>query len=74
MAQNEKATITVNDVEYSVDDMNEEQRLLLAHVTDLDRKLSSARFNVDQMEIGRQAFVDRLAVSLTTEPEQEAAE
>ena len=74
MAQNEKATITVNDVEYSVDDMNEEQRLLLAHVTDLDRKLSSARFNVDQMEIGRQAFVDRLAASLTAEPEKEAVQ
>lgn len=64
MAKNENATIVLNGVEYALDQMNEEQRALLAHATDLDRKISSARFNVDQMEVGRQAFVDRLAASL----------
>jgi cell division protein ZapA (FtsZ GTPase activity inhibitor) len=74
MAKNENATIVLNGVEYALDQMNEEQRALLAHATDLDRKISSARFNVDQMEVGRQAFVDRLAASLAAEAPKEAAE
>ena len=74
MAKNENATIVVNGVEYSVDEMNQEQRALLAHATDLERKISTARFNVDQMEVGRQAFVDRLAASLAADAEKVAAE
>jgi ABC-type uncharacterized transport system substrate-binding protein len=74
MAKNENATIVVNGVEYSVDEMNQEQRALLAHATDLERKISTARFNVDQMEVGRQAFVDRLAASLAADAEKAAAE
>jgi ABC-type uncharacterized transport system substrate-binding protein len=74
MAKNENATIVVNGVEYSVDEMNQEQRALLAHATDLERKISTARFNVDQMEVGRQAFVDRLAASLAVDAEKAAAE
>ena len=37
---------------------------MVNHVSDLDRKLSSARFNVDQLSVGREAFVNMLARSL----------
>jgi hypothetical protein len=33
----------------------------------LDRKLSNAQFNMDQLAIGREAFVNRLAGSLESE-------
>lgn len=74
MAKQEKNTITVNDVEYNVDDFTDEQKTLLNHVTDLDRKLGNAQFNLDQLMVGREAFVARLAVSLEAEPEEVAAE
>ena len=64
MGKNEKTPITVNEKEYIVEDMNDQQKLLLNHVNDLDRKLASARFNVDQLAVGRDAFVQRLAESL----------
>jgi len=64
MAKDEKKTITVNDVEYDVNDFTDEQKVLLNHVQDLDRKLANAQFNLDQLVVGREAFIVRLANSL----------
>lgn len=64
MAKNEKNTITVNDVEHDVSNFSDEQRVLLNHIQDLDRKLANAQFNLDQLAVGREAFVLRLAGSL----------
>ena len=64
MVKDEKKTITVNDVEYSLDDFTAEQSVLLNHVNDLDRKLANAQFNLDQLMVGRDAFVERLATAL----------
>ena len=72
MAKDEKKTITVNGTDYNMEDLNEAQIAMINHVQDLDRKLSSARFNVDQLAVGRDAFVDMLARSLAEEaPEPE---
>ena len=64
MAKDEKKTITVNDKEYNLDDCTSEQTAMLNHINDLDRKLGSAQFNLDQLMVGREAFVQRLAASL----------
>ena len=64
MAKDEKKTITVNGETHNVDDLTQEQVAMVNHITDLDRKLSSARFNVDQLMVGREAFVDMLTRSL----------
>ena len=71
MAKKEKTPITVNDKEYLVEDMTEQQVTMLNHVQDLDRKLANAQFNLDQLNVGREAFVNMLASSL--EKEEEAA-
>ena len=70
MAKDEKKTITVNDIEYNLADLTTEQHILLNHINDLDRKLGNAQFNLDQLAVGREAFVQRLADSLET-PEEE---
>ena len=70
MGKNEKTPITVNDQEYFVDDMTEQQQAMVSHITDLDRKLGSMRFNLDQLAFGREAFVSALATSLE-EPAEE---
>jgi hypothetical protein len=74
MAKKDKSTITVNDVEYDVNDFTDEQSALLNHVQDLDRKLGNAQFNLDQLMVGREAFVARLAASLEAKSEDIAAE
>jgi hypothetical protein len=49
--------------------MTPEQQMLVNHVADLDRKLNSARFNVDQLQVGRDAFFNLLKQAL--EPVEE---
>jgi len=68
MGKNEKTPISIDGVEYQLEDMTSEQQILVNHVADLDRKLSSARFNVDQLQVGRDAFFGMLKKAL--EPEK----
>ena len=72
MAKDEKKTITVNEVEYNLDDFTAQQSALLNHINDLDRKLGNAQFNIDQLNVGRQKFVELLAESLESPEELEA--
>ena len=67
MGKNEKTPIIIDNVEYQYEDMSKEQQLYVNHIADLDRKLTSARFNVDQLEVGKQAFVNMLTGSLKAE-------
>ena len=60
-------TITINDKEHKVDDLTQEQIAMVNHVSDLDRKLSSAQFNLDQLNVGRGAFMNMLTESLKVE-------
>jgi hypothetical protein len=57
-------TLTINDKEYKIDDMTDEQISLLNHINDLDRKIGSSRFNLDQLIFGKEAFINALAASL----------
>ena len=76
MGKNEKTPITVNDIEYDIEDFTDAQKAMLNHVQDLDRKLGNAQFNLDQLSVGREAFVKMLADSLEApaEGEDEAAD
>jgi hypothetical protein len=69
--ENKKTPITINDVEYQFEDMTQEQQTLVNHVADLDRKLASARFNVDQLQVGRNAFMSMLEQALVKEDQPE---
>ena len=60
-------TITLDDVEHKVSDLTDEQVTILNHINDLDRKLSSAQFNLDQLNVGRGAFMNMLTESLKAE-------
>jgi hypothetical protein len=64
MGKKSKTPITVNNTEYFKEDMSGEQQLLLDHVQDLDRKLRTTQFNLDQLTVGRQKFIELLASSL----------
>jgi hypothetical protein len=74
MGKNEKTPITVNDTEYFVEDMTDKQKAMLNHVNDLGRKMDNAQFNLDQLAVGRQKFVELLAESLENPEEAKEAE
>ena len=63
MAKNENKTITVNDVEHNIEDLTEQQIAMVNHIADLDKKLGNLVFNIDQLKVGREAFVNMLASS-----------
>jgi septal ring factor EnvC (AmiA/AmiB activator) len=65
MAKDEKKTITVNDQTHNIEDLTEQQVAMVNHLQDLERKLSNARFNVDQLSVGREAFIRLLEESLS---------
>ena len=68
--QKEKTVITVNDVEHIYEDMTDEQKTLINHVNDLDRKIGTSQFNLDQLMFGKSAFVNALSASLESEEEE----
>ena len=67
MSEKKTQTIVIDDVEHSLDDMTDEQKMLVNHCLDLDRKISSASFALDQLRVGKDAFVKMLKESLEKE-------
>jgi|GEM_PF-1192577 len=59
--------VIIDGVEYNMEELTEPQRLMASHIADLDRKLSSLRFNIDQMMVGRNAFAQLFERSLISE-------
>ena len=65
--EKESQVVVINDVEYKVDDMSEQQVMLVNHVADLDRKLAGSQFNIDQLQGGREFFMKKLEAELENE-------
>ena len=59
-----KNQVTIDDVEYAFEDMKPEQQTMVNHLIDLDRKIGSSQFNLDQLNVGKQAFLTMLRESL----------
>jgi hypothetical protein len=71
MAETKKTPIVIDDVEYFFEDMTAQQQTIVNHLSDLERKISTTRFNLDQLTVGRDAFVNMLKLSLSEEPKVE---
>jgi hypothetical protein len=74
MGEKKTTPITIDDVEYVFEDMTPEQQLLVNHVADLDRKIGSTQFNLDQLQVGKQAFVQLLKEKLAAPVEKAEVE
>jgi len=70
MAEKKTNTITINDKDYTEDGLTDQQKVMVNHLKDLERKIGSAQFNLDQLHVGKQAFVKMLATSLEAEVEE----
>ncbi len=66
MVEKQTQTITIDDVEYTDDQLSDEQKAMINHIADLDRKIRSTQFNLDQLNVGRNAFMGMLKSSLET--------
>ena len=62
--QKEKPMVTINDKDYVYEDMTDEQKTIINHINDLDRKIGTSQFNLDQLMFGKSAFLNALNESL----------
>jgi len=65
---NSPQIVTIDGVEYDVNDFNENQLLLLNHTADLDRKIASTQFQLQQLNVGKDAFLTMLKEALKEQP------
>ena len=70
MAEKQPNVITINDKDYTEDQLTDQQKVIINHVADLDRKIRSAQFNLDQLTVGRDAFMQMLNASLVESAEE----
>jgi len=66
----EKTPITIDGVEYFYEDLTQEQQTIVNHISDLSRKVQSSEFNLQQLNFGKQAFVNALKQSLEAVTEE----
>lgn len=69
MGKDKKTPVIIDEVEYEFDDMADDQKAMVNHLIDLDRKIGSAQFNLDQLQVGKQAFLTMLRESLVKKEE-----
>jgi hypothetical protein len=62
--------ITIDNVEHNLDEMTDEQKLLVQHCLDLDHKIGSTQFQLQQLQVGKEAFIRMLKESLAKPKEE----
>lgn len=67
MGEDKKPVITIDDVDYTEDQLSDAAKACINHINSLDQKINSAQFNLDQLKVGRNAFVDMLKKELPDE-------
>jgi hypothetical protein len=60
MGKEKKTPIVIDEQEYFYEELTDEQKAYVNHIADLDRKISSSQFNLEQLQFGKQAFVKAL--------------
>ena len=72
MAKKEKKPVlNLDDKEYIIEDMTDEQKMMVNHINDIQNKQNSNQFIADQLSVGKEAFINMLRESLNSEEESE---
>ena len=65
MANQQSQIVTIDGVEFKVEDMTEQQQMLLNHVADLERKIGSTKFQAPVL-VGKSPNTCRIALVSST--------
>jgi hypothetical protein len=66
----QKPVLNLDDKEYVIEDMTDEQKMMVNHINDLQNKQNTNTFMADQLQVGKEAFINLLRTSLEEEPEE----
>ena len=69
--QKEKPVLNLDDKEYVIEDMTDEQKMMVNHINDLQNKQNTNTFMADQLQVGKEAFINMLRTSLEAPEEVE---
>ena len=70
----EKPVLNLDDKEYVIEDMTDEQKMMVNHINDLQNKQNTNQFMADQVSVGKEAFINMLRKALEEPEEVEEAE
>jgi prefoldin subunit 5 len=60
----DKDMITVDDKEYTVEELEQEQQVYVAQLRNINAKMSNLRMDMDQLQAAHETFVKLLTTSL----------
>ena len=72
--EKDKPVLKFDDAEYDIESMSDEQKVMVNHIGDLDRKVSASEFNLIQLRFGRQAFIDAIRASLNKSEDKNSSD
>jgi len=70
----EKPVLNLDDKEYIIEDMTDEQKMMVNHINDLQNKQNTNQFMADQLSVGKEAFINMLRDSLNGASKEAEAE
>ena len=65
--EKDKPVFNLDDKEYIIEDMTDEQKMMVNHINDLQNKQNTNQFMADQLSVGKEAFINMLRESITKE-------
>ena len=69
MPENEANVISIDGNEYDPSDLTDQQKYWIAQVQDLQQKRQAAQFQLDQITVAADSFMNALIKSLSDETE-----
>ena len=70
MAENEANVINIDGNEYDPSDLTDQQKYWIAQVRDLQQKRQAAQFQLDQISVAAESFMNSLIQSLSEETKE----
>ncbi len=58
--EKKKQIITIDNKEFVYDELSQEQQRVVQHITNLNAKLNDVRFQMEQLEFARDAYVKKI--------------
>jgi dGTP triphosphohydrolase len=64
MNEDKAQTITIDDISYNIDDLNDGAKLSLQHIIKLDKDVEELVFKLDEAKVARTSFFELLKSEL----------
>jgi hypothetical protein len=72
--EKKKPVLNLDEKEYDIESMTDEQKMMVNHINDLQNKQNTNQFMADQLSVGKEAFINMLRDSLNGASKEAEAE